>query len=106
MGKLYTLDGKYLTDTPEIRIGEKIYPVDNRTKTVKKILKMQKKRKGDDTDIDLIDEAVKLALGEKAYNDLNADELPFAAYQKIFELIMSAMVGEEITKDSRFQEGQ
>ena len=106
MGKLYTLDGKYLTDTPEIRIGEKIYPVDNRTKTVKKILKMQKERKGDETDIDLIDEAAKLALGEKAYKDLNADELPFAAYQKIFELIMSAMVGEEITEDSRFQEGQ
>lgn len=106
MGKLYTLDGKYLTDTPEIRIGEKIYPVDNRTKTVKKIIKMQKERKGDDTDIDLINEAVKLALGEKAYKDLNADELPFVAYQKLFELIMSAMVGEEITEDSRFQEGQ
>lgn len=26
MGKLYTLDGKLLTETPEIRVGEKIYP--------------------------------------------------------------------------------
>ena len=38
MGKLYTLDGKLLTETPEIRIGEKVYPVDSRQKTVKKIL--------------------------------------------------------------------
>lgn len=30
MGKLYTLDGKLLTETPEIRIGEKVYPVDSR----------------------------------------------------------------------------
>ena len=29
MGKLYTLDGKLLTETPEIRIGEKVYPVDS-----------------------------------------------------------------------------
>ena len=28
MGKLYTLDGKLLTETPELRIGEKVYPVD------------------------------------------------------------------------------
>ena len=38
MGKLYTLDGKLLTETPELRIGEKVYPVDSRQKTVKKIL--------------------------------------------------------------------
>lgn len=36
MGKLYTLDGKLLTETPEIRIGEKVYPVDNRTRYRKK----------------------------------------------------------------------
>ena len=27
MGKLYTLDGKLLTETPEIRVGEKIYQI-------------------------------------------------------------------------------
>lgn len=32
VGKLYTLDQKLLTNTPEIRIGEKIYPIDDRTK--------------------------------------------------------------------------
>lgn len=47
MGKLYTLDQKLLTNTPEIRIGEKIYPIDDRTKTVMKVtnVELQKERK-------------------------------------------------------------
>lgn len=107
MGKLYTIDGKLLTDTPEIRIGEKIYPVDDRTKTVKRLMKIQKEKTGESTDIDLIDEAVKLALGEKAFISLNTEEIPFKAYQSIFETIMSAMVGEDPeSEDSRFQKGQ
>ena len=38
MAKMYTLDSKLLTGTPEIRVGDKVYPVDDRQKTVKKIL--------------------------------------------------------------------
>ena len=63
MGKLYTLDGKLLTETPEIRIGEKVYPVDSRQKTVKKILAL-----ADDESVPMgerIDEALKLALGDE-----------------------------------------
>ena len=58
MGKLYTLDCKLLTETPEIRIGEKVYPVDSRQKTVKKILAL-----ADDESVPMgerIDEALKL----------------------------------------------
>ena len=64
MGKLYTLDGKLLTETPEIRIGEKVYPVDSRQKTVKKILALsddESKPMGE-----RIDEALKLALGDES----------------------------------------
>ena len=68
MGKLYTLDGKLLTETPEIRIGEKVYPVDSRQKTVKKILALS-----DDESVPMgerIDEALKLALGKDASESL------------------------------------
>ena len=34
MAKLYTLDDKLLTEVPEVRVGDKVYPVDNRQKTV------------------------------------------------------------------------
>ena len=40
MGKLYTLDEKLLVGTPEIRVGDKVYPVDDRQKTVKKLMKL------------------------------------------------------------------
>jgi len=40
MGKLYTLDDKLLIGSPEIRIGDKVYPVDDRIKN------RQKDRKG------------------------------------------------------------
>ena len=46
MAKMYTLDDKLLASSPEIRIGDKVYPVDNRVKTVKKVMKMYEKGAG------------------------------------------------------------
>lgn len=105
MGKLYTVDGKLLTETPEIRIGEKIYAVDNRTKTVKKVMKLQEANKdGKGDDFVLIEEALKLGLGESGWKTLNVEELPFIALQNIFETVVSAMVGEEPeSEEARFQ---
>lgn len=40
MGKMYTLDKKLLCSSPEIRIGEKVYPVDDRKNTVIKVTKL------------------------------------------------------------------
>ena len=66
MSKLYTLDGKLLTETPEIRIGEKIYPVDNRQKTVAKL-----------------------------QSTIGSQNMPYPAYQQLFELVVAAMTGED-----------
>lgn len=104
MAKLYTLDHKLLTDTPEIRIGEKIYAVDNRTKTVKKIQEISR----DITDKDPysgMDKVLELAMGTKAASEIDEMDMPFPAYQKMFELVMAAVTGEEpdVIAD-RFQE--
>ena len=40
MARMYTFDKKLLCGSPEIRIGEKIYPIDDRKNTVKKVLKL------------------------------------------------------------------
>ena len=94
MGKLYTLDGKLLTETPEIRIGEKVYPVDSRQKTVKKILALGER----------IDEALKLALGDENAVEIDRMDMPFPAYQRLFELVMNAVTGQEDEPDkARFQ---
>lgn len=94
MGKMYTLDHKLLTDTPEIRIGEKIYPVDNRTKTVKKIQAVSKEIDGDDPYTGM-DKVLELAMGTKAAKEIDDLDMPYPAYQQMFELVMAAVTGEE-----------
>lgn len=102
MAKLYTLDNKLLVETPEVRIGDRLYPVDNRTKTVKEILAAVSKRKkasenGEDRmgAVAGMDEALTLAFGEKAVREIKPDELPFDAYLKLIELTIAAVTGEE-----------
>ena len=94
MAKLYTLDHKLLTDTPEIRIGEKIYAVDNRTKTVKKIQAASKEINEDDP-YSGMDKVLELAMGAKAAKEIDEMDMPFPAYQQMFELVMAAVTGEE-----------
>lgn len=94
MGKMYTLDNKLLTETPEIRIGDKVYPVDDRVNTVKKILEISK-----NVSDDLyggISKVLDLALGKKAAKEVEDMNMPFAAYQKMFELVMTAITGEDV----------
>lgn len=101
MGKLYTLDEKLLVGTPEIRIGDKVYPVDDRTSTVKKLMK------ADRTDMEAVDKSLKLAFGEKAYKEIIESDLPFRAYVALLELAVAAMTGEEPeVVDARFQEAK
>lgn len=95
MAKLYTLDGKLLTETPEIRIGDKIYPVDNRQKTVKKIMELSSSSESVEASMQRVDEALKLALGIKAFREIDEQNFPFPAQQKLFELVMAAATGEE-----------
>lgn len=94
MAKLYTLDNKLLTDTPEIRIGEKIYAVDNRTKTVKKIQAVSKDISAENP-YSSMDEVLKLAMGEKAAKEINDMDMPYPSYQQMFELVMAAVTGED-----------
>lgn len=93
MGKLYTLDDKLLIGGPEIRIGDKVYPVDDRKKTVDKILKAPND-----------DEILKLAVGPKAYREIDDMNMPYPAYAQLVKLALAAMTGEEVEDiESRFR---
>ena len=94
MAKLYTLDHKLLTDTPEIRIGEKIYALDNRQKTVKKIHEFTKEIQKDDP-YSGIGKVLELALGAEAAQEIDEQNMPYPAYEALFELVMAAVTGEE-----------
>lgn len=94
MGKLYTLDNKLLTETPEIRIGEKVYGLDNRQKTVTKVQKMMTDM-NDDTQEETVKEVLSLAFGPKAGKEIDAMNMPYPAYQQLFVLVVAAMTGED-----------
>lgn len=85
--KQYTLDGALLTETPEVRIGDKIYKVDNRTSTVKKLQEISQ----DDTD-----GILKVAYGEQAMNEINDLDMPFPALMELILITVSAMTGETL----------
>lgn len=102
MAKIYTLDSKLLTGTPEIRVGDKVYPVDDRQKTVKKILDICDKN-AEKKDLDMIDEVFKLAFAPKDYKEIEAMNMPWAAHQQLFTLAISAVTGEDAEKiEARF----
>ena len=102
MAKMYTLDKKLLVGSPEIRIGDEVFPVDDREKNVKKIMKLFDSP-GDD--MEKIEEAFKLAFGEN-YKKIEEMDMPFSAYTKLQELVIAALTGEEPEekKEAVFQE--
>lgn len=102
MGKIYTLDHKLLTETPEIRIGDKVYAVDNRVKTVEKI--NTEKVEGASS-FDEIERILTLILGKGATEEIDVRSMRFPAAQKLMELAVAAATGEEPEDvEARFQE--
>ena len=92
MARMYTFDEKLLCGSPEIRIGDKVYPVDDRTSTVKKALKLFGDTERDNFDI--TEDVLKLAFG-KNYKEIESLDMPFAAYQELTQTVISAMTGAE-----------
>ncbi|NLN46294.1 MAG: hypothetical protein GX153_06990 [Clostridiaceae bacterium] len=86
--KLYTVDKALLTDTPEIRIGAKVYKVDNRLSTVKKVGEAVKEHPQEE-----MDATIRLCLGEAAYKEIIGMDLPAPAMQEIVVIISAAVSG-------------
>lgn len=106
MAKMYTLDNKLLVGSPEIRIGEKVYPVDDRKKNVEKLLKLfNDENTNTEDNIKRMDEGLKLALGKENAKEVEDMNLSWAAHQELFKLIMAAVTGEDPeTIEERFPE--
>ena len=93
--KQYTLDGALLAETPEIRIGDKIYKVDNRTSNVKKLEEINQ------NDVEAI---LAVAFGEEAKNEITAMDMPFPAMMQLNILVVAAMTDDTPEKvRERFQ---
>ena len=96
MGKMYTLDKKLLIGSPEIQIGDKVYPIDDRNKTVRKVMKLSEQLKSDDKDnadageFEVIDQIFELAFGKK-YKENEALDLSFRAFLDLVDIVLDAM---------------
>lgn len=102
MGKLYTIDHKLLTETPELRILDQVYPVDDRVNTVEKVQSLMEQDGLSQSE--MMDQVLALALGNKAAKEIKTANYPFPGYMSIFKSVVAAMLGEdESTVEERFQ---
>ena len=100
MAKIYTLDKKLLVGTPEVRVDDKVFPVDDRKKTVSKILEVSQNEEL--TDDQKIKEVFGLAFGKKA-PEVNkmVEEMPWAAYQELFSIVLAAVTGQDYEPEKK-----
>ena len=94
MAKLYTLNHELLTGRPEIRVGEKVYAVDDRKKTVQKMISIFESDAPGKDEFAKLDEISQLAFGDK-YKEIEKLDLSFAAYRELCQLVLKAATGEE-----------
>ena len=91
--KIIDTQGNILTgdNHPQLKIGDKLYLVDDRRSTFKKIQAVQESGI-EDAD----EEIIRLALGkEKADELLNNDDLTFQDFNNLTFYIMAAITGED-----------
>ena len=103
MATVIDLSAKLTNERPILRIAEGMeYVIDDRKNTVLKISKTLQENNKDDSQN--MDEAIKLALGAKAFKDIEALNLPFMAYRKIITAIMAAVTEEDYeAAEARFR---
>ena len=100
-GRLYAVDGALLDARPEIRLGDRVYAVDNRMSVFLQITKDLEARAADESELDII---LRHALGAEAYAEIVAQDLPFAVMRRLVVLAMAAVQDiEEDEAERRFQ---
>lgn len=76
---------------PQLKIGNKLYTVDDRKKTWDKIQEVQ----ADDSVADKDKEILNLALGEKETEEILANDLTVEGFANLTFYIMAAITGED-----------
>lgn len=94
---------KISNEKPKIKIAEgKIYEVNNSKNNI--LLMDQKIRNKKSNEIELMDEIIKQLLGEEAFEEINAMNLPMSAYKAIYIGVTAAASGESYEEvEARFQ---
>ena len=103
MSKVIDISAKLTNERPKLKLAkDKIYEIDDRKNTI--ILLNQKIQETDVNDINAIDEIISIVLGEEAAKEIDAMNLPMAAYQSIMIAITAAVTGEDYeVAEARFR---
>ena len=104
MAKIIQTDGKIITsdNQPSLQIGDKLYVVDDRMSTFKKIQKLEADTLAgvydNEPDFDYDKEMLTLALGKKAAQELLDMDLSVQSFKNLILYVMSAITGEDFEK--------
>jgi hypothetical protein len=103
MSKVYDISKKITNERPTLKLGEgKEYPIDDSKNTM--LLLGQKLKEVGTEDIKVLDEIVRMTLGEEAAKEIDAMKLSVSSYQCIVIAIMAAATGEEYeAAEARFR---
>jgi len=85
---MYVIDSTRLNQRPEIRIGDRIFGIDNRLSTFEKMNAHIKNPKDGMREFDII---IGGALGDAAYNEILEMDLPYAVMRDIVVIILAAI---------------
>ena len=99
---MYVVDGEKLVKRPEVRIGDKVYQIDNRLSAYERI--NQRVKEGDGGEFEII---IGEALGGESYAEIVEMDLPFGVMQDVVIIILAAI--QDLTVEearSRFRAGK
>lgn len=101
MAKHFDLSTILNDEKPTVKIGEKIYTVNDEKSNV---LILNSKLDKEDNSLDSIDIAIEQLLGKAAVKELNDMPLSMSAYKEIFYSLIACVNDEEISEvKKRFQ---
>ncbi len=94
--KIYTTDGKIITERPKIQIGDKLYMVDDRQSTFTKINKALNENPDD------LNAVFELVFGKKEAAEIEKLELSVSGTQNLLIYVFAAIKGCEFEEAEKF----
>jgi hypothetical protein len=89
---MYQIDGDKLNKRPELRIDDRIYSIDNRFSVFRRISAGLKAAGGPaDNELNEFEIVMGEALGEAAYDEILAMDLPYGVMQELIIIVLAAM---------------
>ena len=99
---MYAVDSEKLTKRPEVRIGDKVYQIDNRLSAYERI--NERVKTGDGSEFEII---IGEALGGENFAEIVRMDLPYGVMSDIVIIILAAI--QDLTVEearSRFRAGK